>query len=184
MHAWLQMGLLPLPYSSKNKHAICCATSPSSKYHQFSFNLFFFPLFIIIILTPRKTWKFKHFLSCFGSQGCSLSRVFPAIIIELTDYVPMQRTVKPTSQTELHVIGLLCSSFRMAAWNKHLKFPFFAHFIAMLILFQKNISFGTEPKGCLEWNLTDSQLSLPVFDWPARVQEPVQHVWEGEKKRW
>ena len=57
-------------------------------------NCFFFPFhFSSLLFIPQgKTWKFKHFLSCFGSQGCSLSRVFPAIIIELTDYVPMQRS--------------------------------------------------------------------------------------------
>ena len=89
--------------------------------------------------------------------------------------------VKPTSQTELHVIGLLCSSFRMAAWNKHLKIFFFAHFLAMLILFQKNISFGTKPKAV--WVKFDWFLALlPVFDWPAPVQEPVQHEREGEKE--
>ena len=55
-------------------------------------NCFFSPFSSLLFLPQGKTWKFKHFLPCFGSQGCSLSRVFPAIRIELTDYVPIHQS--------------------------------------------------------------------------------------------
>ena len=65
--------------------------------------------------------------------------------------------------------------------NKHPKIIFFAYFIAMLILFQKNISFEQNQKLSLSEIWLISQLSLPVSDWPAPVQEPVQHVRVGKK---
>ena len=48
----------------------------------------------------------------------------------------------------------------------------------------RKISASEQSQKLSEWNLTDFSALLPVFDWPAPVQEPVQHVREGEKKRW
>ena len=91
------------------------ATSPSSKYHRFtdSFKLFFFPFYHYYSYPKEKPESLSIFV-LFWFPRLQFITSFSSNHNRINGLCS-HAAVKPTSQTELHAIGLLCSSFRMAS---------------------------------------------------------------------